>query len=280
MHFFSLLRVQFIIFTVIAISILLTCPAVGTDSKTGVSALSQAPSTASGCDTSLNSIISLKKSFNTLSDWYAVVYNGDTGLFNSKCEKDEVPSKLCFRKGKDGKDEDCFPARIYSSTGDLYECWSVEEELKTILFLNKSHPQKVLLFTAQFNGGGSDWLNLITLWFYDIKTDRFRQIPVQNKSKGIVLNASDVFRLFDLNIHGPRKILVVGNNIWGENETHYGDHFYNISIYVYKPDKTFRLLVKYKTKTKYYSEDVIMDKNLLFNSEEKNIRRYLRERLR
>ena len=280
MHFFSLLRVQFIIFTVIAISILLTCPAVGTDSKTGTPAPAQGSSASPACGQTLDSIMPLKKEFNTVSDWHAVAYLGESELAN-KCK--ETPSRLCFRKGKEGKDEDCFLARICClSTGIPYECWSINE-LKVIPFFKKKHPEKVLLFSTQFNAAGSDWLDLITMWSYDKKTDKFIEITPKYKSKEVItFNSQGGYRLLDMNINGPKKILVFTDFIWGTDETHLARHYYRLYTYVFHPKKGFVFLGKYKTKKKYPGEDTATRPcdEIVIDGEANNIKRFVRQKLR
>ena len=56
-------------------------------------------------DRDIHSIISLQKEFNTRTDWYAVAYYVTSTLDG---RSKDGPSRSCFRKGREGKDEGCY----------------------------------------------------------------------------------------------------------------------------------------------------------------------------
>jgi len=174
----------------------------------------------------------LKQAFGTTKEWHVTAYQpvGDDA------ETGDTSAKLCFWFEELKKQEHCTPIASTLPNGGMTYHYQTVKELAVI------PAPHIIKFVAQFFGGGSGVLDQVSFWQYDKNTDSFSQAGL------VTLTEQSEYKLFG-------QELVTANARWGEGETHFSPHRFDIEVYKYTPNGGYTKLFGYLTAKKYPSLD-------------------------
>ena len=128
----------------------------------------------------------------------------------------------------------------------------------------------IVLFSAQFSGGGSGTLDSLAILRYESAGKVVNLLPFVG-----VTNQSD-HAMWHVPQASNFPILVTADFIWTDGETHFAKHFYTVSAYRFDDQKDqYIKAFSYRTSKKYAGLDETDQVNVL-SSERENILRRLR----
>jgi len=181
----------------------------------------------------------------TNAGWRVTAYEAEN--IENKYEL-EIPAKLCFENSTKTTQQKCFYPEYILDKMTTYKCQFVKNLSIIALCKNQIH-SKAVLFTAEFFGGGSGSLKLITLWSFNNKENNFI-----NLLPPVAITEQGEYQFF-INLKDNIGCLFIkADYIFGDDETHFSPHRYRIKIYRYsKKTNSFKFVNKYETKVKYKS---------------------------
>ena len=207
-----------------------------------------------------NKTVVLRGNFGTTHECTARAYQAEI----TDLELSNLPAKLCFSPGEKDTKENCFKA-VTEVNGTSYSFQFVDSLYSSSL--SKTNDRQALVFIAKFSGGGSGSLRLITLWLYDKEVEGFVNVlPV------VAISEQGEYKMLPQSKKIPGDVLVTADYVWGERETHFSPHHYQITMYGCTETGKFVLAGKYVTKRKYKSLDDV-DKIDVIRHELENVRR-------
>ena len=209
-----------------------------------------------------NKTVVLQGNFGTAHEWTARAYQAQM----TDLELSNLPAKLCFSPGENDSKENCFKA-VAEVNGTSYSFQFVDSLYS--ISLSKINDRQALVFIAKFSGGGSGSLRLVTLWSYDKEVEGFVNVlPI------VAISEQGEYKMLPRSKNIRRDVLVTADYVWGERETHFSAHHYQIKVYRYTTTGKFVLVGTYVTKRKYKSLDDV-DKIDVIRHELENVRRNL-----
>jgi hypothetical protein len=171
-------------------------------------------------------------------------------LAEGQMDSDGFPTsgaKLCTVS----KEAVCYqmPSEIYSGSEVKYE-FGLEPHAER---LPLSDGESWVFFSAMFSGGGSGTLTRLAVLRYsgNSKTDK-----IVNLLPWVGTTNVSEWAMWTLKGASAYPVFVRADFVWGEGETHFGSHFFNIEAWRFDPgsDRYVKAL-EYKTSRKYDGGD-------------------------
>jgi hypothetical protein len=107
-----------------------------------------------------------------------------------------------------------------------------------------------VFFSATFSGGGSGTLERVAVLRFDQRDQR-----IINLMPYVAVTNAGHRAMWTIPGVSEFPILVLADFIWGEGETHYSDHFYQVEAWCFDPKlDQYKKVLSYKTDRKYNSE--------------------------
>jgi hypothetical protein len=183
--------------------------------------------------------LDLQNDFGTASDWHVTAWQSASQDFATG----DMPARLCFWISRAEQEKNC--TAITSALPDdtlVYPYQSVRE--LEVARPDRARPSAALLkFDARYSGGGSGWLDQISFWKYDRRTDGFEP------ALRVTLTEQGEYRLFDQGkLAGT---LVTAEAVWQGDETHFAPHRFYIEVYRYDAKAGYVKMLGYLTALKY-----------------------------
>ncbi|WP_157466730.1 hypothetical protein [Edaphobacter aggregans] len=108
-------------------------------------------------------------------------------------------------------------------------------------------------FTGTFSGGGSGTLERLAVLRFEWDADAGKIVNLLPFMA--VTNASDR-AMWTVPSASPYPILVRADFIWGDGETHFGQHYYTVEVWRFEPQSDqYVKAFSYRTKRKYDGGD-------------------------
>jgi hypothetical protein len=184
-----------------------------------------------------------------------------------QCE--ECPAKLCFSYDSVGHEQECFEAEIIIDKTSYK--FQLVNNLSIISLSKGQNTENGILFIAEYFGGGSGTLSLISIWIYSIEEKKFVNILPK-----VTITEQGEYKILMANGDKEESIFVIADYILGKGETHFDPHRYKISIYQYNiKNSAFNLLAEYVTTSKYKSLNY-SNKADIINYELDKIKKYIK----
>lgn len=174
----------------------------------------------------------LKQAFDTANDWHVTAFQPE----GEEAATGDVSAKLCFWSEPANKQEYCTSITSALPNGGMTYHY---QTVKTLTVIPTPH---LVEFVAEFSGGGSGTLRQISFWRYEKATDSFSQAGL------VTLTEQGEYKLVD-------RVLITADARWGEGESHFSPHRFDITVYRYAPGSGYAKAFSYLTDKKYPSLD-------------------------
>jgi hypothetical protein len=116
----------------------------------------------------------------------------------------------------------------------------------------------LILFSATFSGGGSGSLDELALLRYE------RDGTLRNLLPVVKLTEQGEHAIWQLPSISPMPVLVTADYVWGKGETHFAQHLFEISAYLYDlASQSYAGKIRYRTSHRYPSLDEVDQVNVL-----------------
>lgn len=187
-------------------------------------------------------------------------------------ELTDYPARLCFGNGSCLTSDSWFAAEAIIN-GKHYAFQFVDILSDIQLSINKE-AEKAVLFVPRYSGGGSGSLYLLTAWAYEKNSRRF----INLLPKATCITEQGEFRFISFPEIEVGSVLITADYLWGDGETHFSPHRYEIAMYAFVQKRGFVLAGSYITDRKYKSlEDT--DKVDVIGHENENILKHLKKHI-
>jgi len=179
----------------------------------------------------------LKQAFDTAKDWYVTAFQPEGSISEDEdARTGDVSAKLCFWSEPDRKQEHCTSITSGLPNGGMTYHYQTVKELAVI------PTPHIVEFIAEFYGNGSGSLRQISFWRYEKTTDSFSQAGL------VTLTEQGEYKLLD-------QMLITADERWGEGESHFSPHQFDVTAYRYTPASGYAKAFSYLTARKYPSLD-------------------------
>jgi len=175
----------------------------------------------------------LKQAFSTIKDWHVTALQPEGAIsLDEDARTGDVSAKLCFWFVGSNRQEECtFINSALFNGGMTYHFQTVRD----LVVIPTPH---LIAFITEFYGNGSEALNQLSFWRYDTLTDSFLQAGL------VTFTEQGEYKLID-------GMLIIADARWGDGETHFEPHYFDITVYRYVLDSGYEKIFSYLTAKKY-----------------------------
>jgi hypothetical protein len=128
--------------------------------------------------------------------------------------------------------------------------------------------ESLILFSATFSGGGSGSLDELALLRYEQDGALRNLLPV------VQLTEQGDRAIWQLPSVSSMPVLMTADYVWGEGETHFAQHFFEIRAYLYEAaSQIYAEKIRYRTDRRYPGLDEVEQVNVLVPERTEILRR-------